>query len=88
MKNWTQIILMVGICVAWTFVGHGCNRPLAMQPVMSEGDQRLMFVPIGTKIGDVVTDANGVYISEDFPGEVFLMPPGTVITPAPEPDWR
>jgi len=80
MRKFLQSVLLIVISVTWFIAGYGCATPI--QPIQpAPGVQAIMLVPSGTKIGSIVTDANGIYINENFPGELYLLPPGSTIKP-------
>ena len=84
MRRLITIIILIALTVFLFASVCGCHEALTQPIQASPGDQRMMMVPVGTRIGDVVTDANGMYFNEHFPGEVFILPPGSVIEPVPE----
>jgi hypothetical protein len=75
--RWFLEMVVVLIILYLIATAVGCSP--TVQPIQIEpGEQRIMLIPKGTRIGDVVTDANGLYIGEEFPGDVLLLPPGSV----------
>jgi len=53
----------------------GCEE--AMQPERHpEFGQKWMKVPAGTKIGNEITEKDGMYFREDVPLDIFVFPQG------------
>ena len=88
MRRSIQTIILIALTIFLFASVCGCHEALTQPIQAGSGDQRIMIIPAGTRIGDIITDANGVYINEHFPGEVYLLPPGSVIEPVTEQEER